>query len=71
MITYRSLSKTPTVFRNLSGLSVREFDSLCRVWVHAEAQARVSDPLTRQTHRKRQRAPGQEGSTVWIIPRGS
>lgn len=30
-ITYRSLSHTPVVFRNLCGLSVPEFDALCRV----------------------------------------
>lgn len=61
MITYRSLSKTPAAFRNLTGLSVAEADALCREFVFAEAQARASDPLTRQTHQRRQRAPGAGG----------
>jgi hypothetical protein len=47
MITYRSLSKTPAVFRNLTGLSVAEADALCRDFVFAEAEARTRDPLTR------------------------
>lgn len=58
MITYRSLSKTPAAFRSLSGLQVSEADALCREFIFAEAQARACDPLTRQTHQKRQRAPG-------------
>jgi hypothetical protein len=58
MITYRELSKTPAVFRTLTGLSVAEADALCREFVHAEARARASDPLTRQTHKRRKRAPG-------------
>lgn len=58
MITYRSLSRTPSAFKSLTGLSVYEFDARCREWVHADAVARATAPLTREEPHPRQRAPG-------------
>lgn len=58
MITYRNLSRTPAAFKSLTGLSVPEFDALCREWIHADAVARATDPLTREDPHPRQRAPG-------------
>ncbi len=58
MITYRSLSRTPSAFKSLTGLSVGEFDALCREWIYADAQARATAPLTREDPHPRQRAPG-------------
>jgi hypothetical protein len=58
MITYRNLSRTPAAFKSLTGLSVPEFDALCREWIYADAVARASDPLTREDPRPRKRAPG-------------
>lgn len=58
MITYRSLSRTPSAFKSLSGLSVKEFDALCREWIYADAVARATAPLTREDPHPRQRAPG-------------
>ena len=58
MITYRSLSQTPSAFKSLSGLSVSEFDALCREWIYADQVARASAPLTREDSHPRQRAPG-------------
>lgn len=58
MITYCSLSRTPAAFKSLTGLSVPEFDALCREWIHADAVARANSPLTREDPHPRQRAPG-------------
>lgn len=58
MITYRSLSRTPAAFKSLTGLSVSEFDALCREWIHADSVARASATHTREDPRPRQRAAG-------------
>lgn len=58
MITYRSLAQTPSAFKSLTGVSVPEFDALCREWVHADAVARAGAPLTREDPHPRRRAPG-------------
>lgn len=58
MITYRSLSRTPVAFKSLSGLTVTEFDALCREWYHADQVARASATLTRDEPHPRERAPG-------------
>ncbi len=58
MITYRSLSRTPSAFKSLTGLSVSEFDALCREWIYADTRARATAPLTREDPHPRQRAPG-------------
>jgi hypothetical protein len=46
-VTYRKLSQKPVSFKSLTGLSVPEFDALCRQWVYADAVAREESPLTR------------------------
>jgi hypothetical protein len=58
MITYCSLSRTPAAFKSLTGLSVEEFDALCREWIYADNLARASAPLTREDPHPRRRAPG-------------
>ena len=58
MITYRSLSRTPAAFKSLSGLSVPEFDALCREWIYADQVARARAPLTREDPHPRRRSPG-------------
>lgn len=65
MITYRSLSRTPAAFKSLTGLSVAEFDALCREWIHADAVARANAPLTREDPHPRQRAPG--AGRKWVL----
>jgi hypothetical protein len=65
MITYRSLSRTPRAFKSLSGLSVAEFDALCREWMHADSVARAEAALTRSDAHPRQRAPG--AGRKWVL----
>ena len=65
MITYRSLSRTPAAFKSLTGLSVAEFDALCREWIHADAVARANAPLTREDPHPRQRAAG--AGRKWVL----
>lgn len=65
MITYRNLRKKPVSFKSLTGLSVAEFDALCREWVHADAVARASERLTRTTRKPRQRKKG--GGRKWAL----
>lgn len=65
MITYRTLSRTPSAFKSLSGLSVPEFDALCREWYHADSVARASAALTREDPHPRQRATG--AGRKWVL----
>ncbi len=58
MITYRTLACKPVSFKSLTGLSVEEFDILCRAWVYADALARDASPLTRTRQTPRQRRAG-------------
>lgn len=65
MITYRSLSRTPSAFKSLSGLSVPEFDALCREWYHADQVARTGSTLTREDPHPRKRAAG--AGRKWVL----
>jgi hypothetical protein len=57
-ITYRKVSQKPVSFKSLTGLSVPEFDELCRQWYYADAVAREESPLTRTKRTPRKRRPG-------------
>jgi len=57
-VTYRKLSQKPVSFKSLTGLSVAEFDALCRQWVYADAVEREESPLTRTTKTPRKRRAG-------------
>ena len=65
MITYRDLSRKPVSFKSLTGLSVAEFDALCREWIHADARARDTSPLTRTRQTPRQRRAG--AGRKWVL----
>lgn len=65
MITYRSLAKHPVSFKSLTGLSLEEFNPLCREWIHADALLRERDPLTRETKQPRRRRVG--GGRRWNL----
>lgn len=64
-ITYRKLSQKPVSFKSLTGLSVPEFDALCREWVYADALSRTESPLTRTKQTPRQRRAG--GGRKWAL----
>src|SRR5690606_23099658 len=48
----------PSAFQSHTGLSVPQYDALCREWIHADAVARANARLTREAPHPRQRAPG-------------
>ncbi len=57
-ITYRKLAPHPNSFKSLTGLSVAQFDALCREWVYADSLVRAESPLTRTTKTPRKRRVG-------------
>lgn len=61
MITYDALSKRPTAFRSLTGLSVPLFDALCREYQQTYTERRQKDTTVRKTGLPRQRAFGAGG----------
>lgn len=65
MITYSSLSRMPSAFKSLSGLTVTEFNALCREWYHADQVARSSARLTREDPHPRRRAAG--AGRKWVL----
>lgn len=58
MITYLNLLRTPPAFKNLCGLSVQEFDTLCRELVYAHTFARSEATMTRGNPDPRNHAVG-------------
>lgn len=57
MFTYESLSRSPSVFRSLTGMTVAEFNSLLPVFQAAQQRHRTQQTTTR-TGQPRRRAPG-------------
>ena len=70
MLTYRSLSRTPSVFKSLTGLTKAEFDALCREWYLADHVARSTATLTRDDPHPRERAPGAGRKSGYHAARG-
>ena len=57
MLTFAQLTRRPTAFRSLTGMSAAEFDRLLADFQAAEARLRRASPTTRRG-RPRRRAPG-------------
>lgn len=58
MIIYEKLSQYPQAARNLLGMSLLDFDKLYADFLLAHTERRFSEPITRRSKLRRQRAVG-------------